>query len=211
MREGGRELYLELVRETLAERLAGPGVVGEPQVAADHVLQKPLARLLAELDDHLAQDHGDVGEPVVGLTDVVQTSLVQQDLLQDEGRHRLAQLRAALHDPQAERDDLGGEQEVDHLLLVGLHEGPDDPEGGEAEVLEGAGLADGVEEGVEVEGDVSQEEGRPGVGVRGHALQQGQGVADSVALVGRQHRRVDCWVDVDNLLIKRWKYYDINC
>ena len=62
------------------------------------------------------------------------------------------------------------------------------------------GLGDGVEEGVEVEGDVSEEEGRPGVGVGGHALEQGQSVADSVALVGSQHRRVDCWVDVDNFL-----------
>ena len=119
--------YLELVRETLAERLACPGVVRESQVAADHVLQQPLARLLAELDDHLAQDHRDMGEPVVGLTDVIQTSLVQQDLLQDEGGHSLAQLGAALHDPQTQRDDLRGQQEVDHLLLVGLHEGPDDP------------------------------------------------------------------------------------
>ena len=165
------------------------------------MLQQPLARLLAQLDHHLAQDHGHVGEPVVGLADVVEAGLVQQDLLQDEGGHRLAQLRAALHDPQTQRDDLRGEQEVDHLLLVRLDEGPDDPEGGEAEVLEGPGLADGVEEGVEVEGDVSQEEGRPGVGVGGHALQQGQGVAHSVALVGRQDGGVDGRVDVDDLLI----------
>ena len=190
-----------MVRETLAESLASPGVVRESEVTADHVLQQPLTRFLAQLDDHLAQDHGHMGEPVVGLADVIQPSLVQQDLLQDEGGHSLAQLRAALHDPQTERDDLRGEEEVDHLLLVRLHEGPDDPERGETEVLEGTSLADGVEEGVEVEGDVSEEEGRPGVGVGGDALEEGQGVAHSVALVGGQHGGVDGWVDVDNFLI----------
>ena len=189
-----------MVRETLAERLACPGVVRESQVAADHVLQQSLARLLAQLDDHLAQDHRHVGEPVVGLTDVIQSSLVQQDLLQDEGGHSLAQLRAALHDPQTERDDLRGEEEVDHLLLVRLHEGSDDPEGGKAKVLEGPGLTDGVEEGVEVEGDVGEQEGRPGVRVRGDTLQQGEGVTDSVALVSSQNGRVDGGVNVDNLL-----------
>ena len=164
------------------------------------MLQQSLTWILAQLYDHLAQNHSNMREPVVGLTDVVEAGLVQQDLLEDEGGHSLAQLGAALHDPQTQRDDLRGEEEVDHLLLVRLHEGPDDPEGGETEVLEGASLADGVEEGVEVEGDVGEQEGRPGVRVRGDTLQQGEGVTDSVALVSSQHRGVDGGVNVDNLL-----------
>ena len=35
----------------------------------------------------------------------------------------------------------------------------------------------------------------------GDALEEGQGVAHSVALVGGQHGRVDGWVDVDDFLI----------
>ena len=35
--------------------------------------------------------------PVVGLADVVEASLVLQNLLEDEGRHRLAQLRTRFH------------------------------------------------------------------------------------------------------------------
>ena len=106
----------------------------------------------------------------------------------------------ALHDAQTEGDDLRGEEEVDDLLLVRLDEGPNHPERGEPEVLEGPGLRDGVEEGVEVEGDVGQEEGGPGVGVAGHTLQQGQGVTHPVALVGGEDGRVDGGVDVDDLL-----------
>ena len=189
-----------MVRKTLTKSLAGASVVRESQVAADYVLQQPLAGLLAQLYHHLAQDHGHVGEPVVGLADVVEAGLVQEDLLEDEGGHGLAQLGAALHDPQAERDDLRGQEEVDHLLFVRLNQGADDAERGETEVLEGSGLADGVEEGVEVEGDVGEQEGRPGVRVRGDTLQQGEGVTDSVALVSSQHGGVDGGVNVDNLL-----------
>ena len=103
-------------------------------------------------------------EPVVGLADVEEARVVQEDLLHDEGGDGLAQLGAALHDPQAEGYDLSGQEEVDHLLLVGLDQGAYHPEGSEPQVLEGPGLAHRVEEGVEVEGDVRQEECRPVTG-----------------------------------------------
>ena len=50
----------------------------------------------------------------------LRTGFVEEDLLKDEGGHGFAELRAVLHDAQAERDDLGGEEKVDHLLLVSL-------------------------------------------------------------------------------------------
>lgn len=46
--------------------------------------------------------------------------VVQQDLLHDEGGHRLGQLRADLHGAQAQRDDLRGQEEVDHVRVVNL-------------------------------------------------------------------------------------------
>lgn len=54
------------------------------------------------------------------LTYVVQASLIEQNLLQDECGNGFAQLGPRLHDPKAERNDLCREQEVDHLLLVRL-------------------------------------------------------------------------------------------
>lgn len=56
------------------------------------------------LDVHLGkrfahQYESHVRESLVRLTDVGQAGLVQQDLLQDEGGHRLGQLAARLHDP----------------------------------------------------------------------------------------------------------------
>ena len=119
-------------------------------------------------------------EPVVGLADVEEARVVQEDLLHDEGGDGLAQLGAVVHDPQAEWDDLGGQEEVDHLPLVGLDQGADHPEGGEPQVLEGSGLTLRFEEGVEIEGDLRQQEGLPGVRVRGDTLEQGESVADPV-------------------------------
>ena len=56
------------------------------------MFEKSLAGLIAQLNHHLAQDHGHVGEPVVGLADVVEAGLVQQNLLENEGGHGLTEL-----------------------------------------------------------------------------------------------------------------------
>ena len=57
-----------------------------------------------------------------------------------------------------------------------------------------------MEKWVEVEGNVSEQKGGPGVGVRGDTLQQRQGVAHPVGLMRGQSRRVDRWVNVDDFL-----------
>jgi hypothetical protein len=81
------------------------------------------------------QDDRDVREAVVSLADVRQPAVVEQDLLKDEGGDGFRQFRAALHDPQAQRDDFGGEQERDDFLLVGLHQSPDDSETRQTQIL----------------------------------------------------------------------------
>ena len=43
----------------------------------------------------------------------------------------------------------------------------------------------------------------PGVWMRGDTLEEGEGVADPVGLVGGQHGRVDGRIDVDDLLQQR--------
>ena len=57
-----------------------------------------------------------------------------------------------------------------------------------------------MEEGVEIEGNVREQERGPGVGVRGDTLQQRKRVAHPVGLMRRQGRRVDCRVNVDDFL-----------
>ena len=99
--------------------------------------------------DHLAEDHGNVGEALVSVADVVQAAHVKQDLLQDEGCHRFGQLTASFHYPQAQRDYLSGEEKGDDILLICFDQGSDDTEAGQAQVLKGAALAGGVEKRIE--------------------------------------------------------------
>ena len=41
--------------------------------------------------------------------------------MQQQQTHRLGKLAAGLHDPQAQWDDLGGQQEVNNIRIVHLH------------------------------------------------------------------------------------------
>jgi hypothetical protein len=41
--------------------------------------------------------------------------IIEKDLLNDEYGHGLAELGAGLHDSEAERDNFGGEEEVDDI------------------------------------------------------------------------------------------------
>ena len=70
--------------------------------------------------------------------------LVQEDLLNDEGSHSLRKLGAALHDAQAQRNDLGLEQEADHIGVVHFHQGANHAERGESKVFEWPSLAHSV-------------------------------------------------------------------
>jgi len=82
------------------------------------MLQQPDSLGIDELGDHVAQDRADRVESLVGVADVSQPCLVEEDLLDDEDRHRLGELRAGLHDTEAERNDFGGQQEVNDGRVV---------------------------------------------------------------------------------------------
>ena len=78
------------------------------------------------------------------------------------------------------------------------------------------GLRDGVEEGIEVEGDVRQQKSRPehkkiifqffffklrpGVRVGGDTLKKCQGVTNSVALVGSEHLQLAGLVQLETVI-----------
>ena len=118
------------------------------------MFQQPIRPLIHQILYHIAQHAAHGVESLVSLADVVQAHVVEQDLLDDEDGDRLAELGAGLHDAEAERDDLGGEEEVDHVGGVVLNESADHAERGQAQVFEGAGFGGCVEEGVEEERDM---------------------------------------------------------
>ena len=112
------------------------------------MLKEANCLLLNQLSDHIAEDCANGVEPLIGCANVRQANVIEKDLLDDENRNGFAQFRTGLHDAKAEGNDLRGEQEIDHVRGVILHQSPNDTQRGETKVFERAGLRGRVEEGV---------------------------------------------------------------
>ena len=79
------------------------------------MLQQPCRLLLDELRDHIAEHRAHSVETLVGSTYVVQSMIVEEDLLDNEDSDSLAELRSRLHDPKAKWNDLGCQEEVNDI------------------------------------------------------------------------------------------------
>lgn len=97
-----------------------------PEEASHNVLQQSRSLLLHQLAHHVGKDGAHCVEPLVSSADIVQAVVIQQDLLDNEYCNCLAELGACLHDAQAERNDLGGQQKVDDFRRVILDKSPND-------------------------------------------------------------------------------------
>lgn len=82
------------------------------------MLQKSDCLGFDELVDHVAQDSTDGVEALVSMADVCEACFVEEDLLDDEDRHRFGEFRASFHDAKAEGYDFRGEKEVDDGIVV---------------------------------------------------------------------------------------------
>jgi hypothetical protein len=93
----------------------------------EHVLCTHMTRITIQDTSHnnlplctTNQYHGDMWEPVICLADVGQSTVIQQDLLQNKSCHRLWELRATFHDTKTQWDDFCCQKECDHLLFISL-------------------------------------------------------------------------------------------
>lgn len=111
-----------------------------PQKTPHNVLKQPHSLLIHQLSNHVAQHSTHGIESLVCLADILQAHVIEQYLLHDEDCDRFAQLGPRLHNTEAERDDLGGEEEVDDFGAVVFDEGADHAQGGQAKIFEGPGF-----------------------------------------------------------------------
>lgn len=118
------------------------------------MFEKPSRLLLYQLSNHVAEDSADSVEALISGTDVVKTVVIKQDLLYDENSNRLAELRAGLHDSQAEGNNLGRKEKVDDLSGIVLDKRTNDSQRSEPEVFKRTRLRRRVKKGVKEEGDV---------------------------------------------------------
>lgn len=79
------------------------------------MLQQSGGLLFHKLRHHVAQYSSHGIESLVCRADVVESMIIEQDLLDNKDSDGLAQLRSRLHDAQAQRDDFCGQKEVDHI------------------------------------------------------------------------------------------------
>lgn len=125
-----------------------------PKEASHNVLKETSSLGLDKLSNHVAQDRTNGVEALIGGADVVEAIVIKQNLLHNEDGHSLAKFGASLHDSQAERDNLGCEEEVDDFRRVVLHECSNDTKARQSEILKWPRLGRRIEERVEEEGDV---------------------------------------------------------
>lgn len=92
------------------------------------------------MSNHVAQDGSHGVKSLVRGTDVVESIVIEQDLLHDENGHSLAKLRASLHDAEAQRYYLCGKEEVDDVGGVILDQGANDAKARESQIFKGSRL-----------------------------------------------------------------------
>lgn len=72
-----------------------------PEETAHDVLEQTYCLLVDERLHHVAEDGADGVEALVRLTDVVESHVVEEDLLHDEDGDGFGKLAARLHDAEA--------------------------------------------------------------------------------------------------------------
>lgn len=118
------------------------------------MLKEASSLRLDKLSNHVAQNRTDGVEALIGGADVVETIVIKQNLLHNEDGNSLAKLGASLHDSQAERNNLGREEEVDDLRRVVLYERSNDTKTRQSEILKWSRLGRRIEERVEKKRDM---------------------------------------------------------
>jgi hypothetical protein len=95
-----------------------PHIVAKAEIAPHDMLEQSHSLRLHKLVHHIAQHSSNSIEPLIGVADIRQASLIEQNLLNDEDGDGFGELWARLHDTKAKGYDLGREEEVDDGVVV---------------------------------------------------------------------------------------------
>lgn len=100
------------------------------------MLQKPCGLLLHQLRNHVAKNSSNSVESFICGTNIVETMIVKQYLLNNKDCNRLAELRAGFHDPKAQWDNLGCQEEVDHIGGIVFNKSTNNTKRGQSKIFE---------------------------------------------------------------------------
>ncbi len=88
----GESVVAERLWEACTERLPGPRVVTQSEIATNDMFEESDRLRLDELIDHVAKDGADGEKALICVTDVREPGLIEEDLLYDEDGYRLGEL-----------------------------------------------------------------------------------------------------------------------
>jgi hypothetical protein len=88
----GECVVAERLWEACTERLPGPRVVAQSEIATNDMFEESDRLRLDKLIDHVAEDGADSEKALIGVTDVREPGLVEEDLLYDKDCYRLGEL-----------------------------------------------------------------------------------------------------------------------
>ena len=71
-----------------------------------------------KLCNHVTEHGTNSEEALIGMANILQASLVEEDLLNNEDRDCLGEFGSSLHDAQAKGDDFRREQEMNDRVIV---------------------------------------------------------------------------------------------
>jgi len=161
------------------------------------MLDKFFRRFFVRVLNHFSQHLRNGKEAVARLAHIVETIIIEQDLLDNEGGDCLTQFIAIFHDMQTQRDSFRLDQELSHLAVgndarggVGHHigmrvldQGANHTERGQTQVLKRTRVELSVQERIQEQGNVGLEEEATCLWMRGDTLQQGERIAAAIAVI----------------------------
>lgn len=115
--------------QTLSQCFSSSGIIGESKIASDYMLQQADRLLNLELRDHIRQNCSNCIKALVSLTNIVQTHVIQENLLNDKNcnlnkkrDYCFRKFTASFHNSKAERYNLSRQEEVDYFAIVILNQ-----------------------------------------------------------------------------------------
>jgi hypothetical protein len=130
---GGECRVAKGLGETLSESLAGARIVAQtaidvrtrtvwklnwenlPEKTADNVLEQSCGLLLNQLGYHVAQDSSNSVESFISGANIVQSVIIEENLLDDKNSHGFTELRSSFHDAEAQGDNFCSQEEVNDI------------------------------------------------------------------------------------------------
>ena len=100
------------------------------------MLKKSCSLLFHQLRHHITKNGSNGIETLVCCAYIIQSMVIQKNFLHDKDGHCFAKLGARLHYSQAQWDNFGCKEEIDHVGRIVFDKSPNDTKRCQSEIFE---------------------------------------------------------------------------